>query len=97
MKKKLTPVGNSKAVILPADMIRKYKLTEGEVIIEETERGILIRPSEQASPFAKALDLLRKKKYEVYRRMEAEANDPATHAHYASRDLDDLDTEIYDS
>jgi antitoxin component of MazEF toxin-antitoxin module len=97
MKKKLTPVGNSKAVILPAEMIRKYKLTDGEVIIEETEQGILIRPSELASPFARAVDQLRKKKYDVYKRMEEQANDPATHAHYASRDMDDLDTEIHDS
>jgi len=97
MKKKLTTVGNSKAVILPSELIKKYKLADGDLIIEETEAGILIRPSHEVSAFAKALDNLRSKKYEIYKRMSEQANDPAAQAYYAGTDLDDVDTEIIDS
>ena len=48
MIKQLTTVGNSKAVILPAALVKKYKLDR--VVIEETDEGILIRPVEQPQP-----------------------------------------------
>lgn len=97
MKKKLTTVGNSKAVILPTEMVKKYNLIESGVIIEETEQGILIRPSQESNSFAKALDNLRRKKHEVYRRMEQQANDPDTQAYYKSTGLDDVDTDVVES
>lgn len=96
MKKRLTSVGNSKAVILPAEMIKKYKLAEGDLVIEETEAGILIRPSNEVSAFAKALEKLRSRKYEVYKRMSERANDPATQDYYAGTGLEDVDTEVID-
>ena len=83
MNKTLTSVGNSKAVILPAEMVRKYKLEK--VVIEETEDGILIRPVVQHTPYHKALEKLRRKKAAVYKRMEAQANEPETQAYYAKR------------
>jgi len=97
MKKRLTKVGNSKAIILPPDMIKKYDLAENELIIEETEEGILIRPAKEVSAFAKALDNLRKKKQVVYKRMKQQANDPSTKAYYATKDIEDVDTGILDS
>ena len=81
MIKTLTSVGNSKAVILPADMVRKYKLEK--VVIEETEDGILIRPVVQHTSFQKAVEKLRRKKAAVYRRIETQAQEPETRAYYA--------------
>lgn len=96
MRKKLTSVGNSKAVILPAEMIKKYKLAEGDLIIEETEAGILIKSSKEASLFSEALERLRSKKSEVYQRMLDQASDPATQTYYAGTGLKDVDTEVID-
>ena len=49
MIKQLTTVGNSKAVILPAALVKKYKLDR--VVIEETDEGILIRPVGEQNRF----------------------------------------------
>ncbi len=81
MVKTLTSVGNSKAVIIPSEMIKKYKLER--VVIEETSEGILIRSADEESPMQKALEKLRKNRAAVYKRMESQANEPETRTYYA--------------
>lgn len=80
MVKTLTKVGNSKALIIPSELIKKYGLKE--VILEETDEGILIKSAVATTHFQKAVIELREKKYELYRRIESQANDPETIAHY---------------
>ena len=81
MIKSLTKVGNSRAVILPAQMIAKFKFGR-TVMIEETEEGILIRAVRKETSFQKKLKWLRDNKEEVYRKMREEANDPEVQAYY---------------
>lgn len=94
MIKTLTSVGNSKAVILPSEMIKKYKLDR--VVIEETEEGILIRSAVQSTNFQKAIEKLRKNKAALYKRIESQANDPVTTNYYAKRanNFSDVDLDI---
>jgi len=40
---KITPIGNSKGVRLPADTLRRYGIRES-VVMEERSDGILLRP-----------------------------------------------------
>ncbi len=42
---KLIPIGNSKGIRIPKQMLLKYRLQE-QIIIEEVESGLLIRPKE---------------------------------------------------
>jgi antitoxin component of MazEF toxin-antitoxin module len=95
MEKTLTVVGNSKAVILPAQMVKK--LGGDKVIIEETEDGILIRTALKSS-FQKAVDKMRKNKAAMYKRFEIQATDPETIKYYSnpSSNFTDIDTEIID-
>lgn len=83
MIKTLTSVGNSKAVILPAEMVKKYKLDK--VVIEETEDGILIRSAVKDSNFHKAIEKLRENKAAIYKRIESQANEPETVKYYGKR------------
>jgi len=94
MLKTLTTVGNSKAVILPSEMIKKFRLAD-QVRVEETQDGILIRSAEKSS-FESKIEALRKDKIAVYKRMEAQANDPETQLFYskAENNLSDLDLDI---
>jgi len=94
MIKTLTSVGNSKAVILPSEMIKKYNLEK--VIIEETEEGILIRSAIKETTFQKTIEKLRKGKAALYKRMESQANDPETIKYYNSsaNNLSDVDLDI---
>ena len=94
MVKTLISVGNSKAVILPAEMIKKYKLEK--VVIEETDDGILIRSAVQNTNFQKAVEKLRKNKAALYKRIENQANDPETIKYYAkgSNNFSDVDPDI---
>ena len=80
MIKSLTNVGNSKAVILPSALIKRYNLKK--VIIEATEVGILIRPVEAKTSFQRKMELARKNKAMIYKQMEQEAIDPRTIAFY---------------
>jgi antitoxin component of MazEF toxin-antitoxin module len=81
MKKKLTLVGNSKAVILPVQMVKK--LGGDKVVIEETEGGILIRSASKSS-FQRAVERFRKNKTSIYKRMELQASDPETIRYYSN-------------
>lgn len=94
MIKTLTSVGNSKAVIIPSEMIKKYKLEK--VVIEETDEGILIRSAVRYTNFQKAIDKLRKNKAAVYKRIESQANDPDTIKYYAknANNFSDVDPDI---
>ena len=94
MVKTLTSVGNSKALILPSEMIKKYGLEK--VVIEETEDGIFIRSAIQKSNFQKSVEKLRKEKTAMYKRMESQANEPETIKYYAkaSNNLSEVDTDI---
>ncbi|MBL7857444.1 MAG: AbrB/MazE/SpoVT family DNA-binding domain-containing protein [Cyclobacteriaceae bacterium] len=94
MIKTLTSVGNSKAVILPSEMIKKYKLQK--VVIEETEEGILIRSAVAETTFEKAVEKMRKNKTSLYKRMASQANDPETIKYYEKdiNNLSDVDLDI---
>ena len=93
MEKTLTVVGNRKAVILPAQMVKK--LGGDKIIIEETEDGILIRSAIKPS-FQKAVDKMRKNKAALYKRIEMQASDPETIKYYSNpvNNFTDVDTEI---
>lgn len=92
MIKTLASVGNSKAVVLPAEMVKKYKLDK--VVIEETEEGILIRPVTSPSKFEKAISKLRKNKTVVYKRMESQANTRETISYYKKVAKTEVDIDI---
>lgn len=62
---KLVPMGKTKGVCLPRSLIRKYGL-EDALVLEETERGILIRGRETAPKLSWE---------ETYRAMAAESED----------------------
>jgi antitoxin component of MazEF toxin-antitoxin module len=94
MIKTLTTVGNSKAVILPAEMVKKYNLDM--VLIEETEDGILIRSAVKKTDFQLAVEILRKDKDALYKRIESQANDPETIMYYEknANNFSDVDLDI---
>jgi antitoxin component of MazEF toxin-antitoxin module len=94
MIKTLTSVGNSKAVILPSEMIKKYKLEK--VVIEETEEGILIRSAVAETNLQRAIEKLRKNKAALYKRMESQAKDSETIKYYAkgANNFSDVDLDI---
>ncbi|MEB2784147.1 AbrB/MazE/SpoVT family DNA-binding domain-containing protein [Algoriphagus persicinus] len=94
MVKTLTKLGNSKALIIPAELIKKYDLNE--VILEEKEEGILIRSAQKVTSFQKSVDELRQYKSDIYKRIESQANEPDTIAYYkkAENDFSDIDLDI---
>jgi len=94
MIKTLTTVGNSKAVILPSELVKKYNLEK--VLIEETDDGILIRSAVQKSDFQIAVEKLRKDKDALYKRIETQANEPETIEYYAksANNFSDVDPDI---
>lgn len=96
MIKQLTTVGNSKAVILPSALVKKYKLDK--VVIEETDEGILIRPLEAQNRFQKKVERLRKNKSAVYKRIASQANEPEMIKYYrnAAHNFSDADPDIID-
>ena len=83
MIKSLTKVGNSRAVILPAQMIAKFKFGR-TVMIEETEEGILIRAVRKETNYQKMLKKARENKEEIYRQIEKAANSPEAKAFYSN-------------
>jgi antitoxin component of MazEF toxin-antitoxin module len=94
MIKTLTKVGNSKAVILPSELVKKYNLEK--VMIEETEDGILIRSAIQKTDFQMAVEKLRQDKDALYKRIESQANEPETIEYYAksANIFSDVDLDI---
>lgn len=96
MIKSLTSIGNSKAVIIPAQMIKKYNLEK--VLLEETENGILIRPAGSDTDFHEAVEKLRQNKDELYSRMKSQASDASAIQYYANaaNNLSDIDLDIFE-
>lgn len=94
MIKNLTKIGNSKAVIIPAELIKKYQLNK--ILIEETEEGILIRSAEVLDSFHNAINKLRKNKTALYKKIEIQANDPETKRYYnqEGNNLVDIDLDL---
>jgi antitoxin component of MazEF toxin-antitoxin module len=94
MEKKLTVVGNSKAVTLPSAWVKQHNVER--VTLQITEEGILIRPVPASSSFQSKMEKARQTKTYLYTEMESQANDPSTIAHYENKTntLDDVDTEI---
>lgn len=85
MVKSLTKVGNSKAVIIPKQMIAKFKFGR-TVMIEETENGILIRAVQKETSFQRKLRALHSNKEEIKRKFRQAANDPRVQAYYKNSD-----------
>lgn len=83
MIKKLTKVGNSKAVILPAQMIIKFKLGK-TVMIKETEEGILITSTKSETYYQRELRKFRENKEEFYKKVRQQAASPEAQAYYAN-------------
>ena len=94
MEKTLTTVGNSKALIIPADLIKKYGLET--VIMEETAEGLFIKSASNDSSFQKNIDRLKKYKNEIYSQMELEVRDPEVKEYYSNpkNDFSEADTDI---
>ena len=95
MIKSLTTIGNSKAIILPKNLVDKYHLDQ--VSIHEVEEGILIKPSSGKPSFQEKLRQLKKRKKDVYSRMKAQAEEPEVIAYYENEVLPDADLDIIDS
>lgn len=94
MVKTLTNVGNSKAIIIPKNLIDKYHLER--VSLEEVDGGIMIVPQGRQISFQEKVEVLRSKKAEVYARMNKQANDPDVIEHYQNESIDDIDLDIED-
>ncbi|KPQ13666.1 MAG: toxin-antitoxin system MazE family antidote component [Algoriphagus marincola HL-49] len=94
MKKTLITVGNSKALIIPAELIKKYGLDVIE--IKETEKGLLITPLERTDEFQEELKRLRRYKEEIYDKMAFEANEKEIQTYYNNpdNDISDIDLDI---
>lgn len=94
MVKTLTQVGNSKALIIPYELIKKYGLEK--VIIEETENGLLIRSALVEDDFQKEVIKLREYKSAIYQKMENEAHEPEVRAYYSNpeNNLSNVDPEV---
>ena len=94
MKKTLTTVGNSKALIIPAELVKKYGLDVVE--IREIEGGILISPCTNSNDFRDELEKLRLYKKDVYQKMASEAKEPEVQAYYSKpeNNLSDVDPDI---
>jgi antitoxin component of MazEF toxin-antitoxin module len=92
--KKINRRGYAKAVIIPSVLTKRYNLKK--IVLEATEEGILIRPVETKSSFQRKLERLRRNKRAIYRKMEAEANDPKTLAFYNDPDntFEDVDPDV---
>lgn len=94
MVKSLTVVGNSKAVILPNRLVKKYNLSEVE--IREHEGGILIMPVGNGISYEQRLDQLKRDKKLLYKNMKMEAADNEVIKYYDNNTNSDVDVEIFD-
>jgi antitoxin component of MazEF toxin-antitoxin module len=92
MKKYLTTVGNSKALILPKALIEKYKLNH--VFIEEKKDGIFIKSVEEESTFEEMVEAAKLEKDSIYNRMKEQTEDPETIAYYSNSDLSEVDVDF---
>ena len=68
MQKKLTTIGNSRALILPKELLELYGFGE-EVSIEPTDGGLIIRPARTGLTFEDAKAKLFSEKRELLERL----------------------------
>jgi antitoxin component of MazEF toxin-antitoxin module len=96
MEKKLTVVGNSKAVTLPSAWIKQHNVER--VTMQITEEGILIKPVQSTNSFQLKMEKARHAKSAIYKIMEEQANDPSTIAFYESpiNTFDNVDVDVLD-
>jgi len=92
MVKVLTKVGNSKAVIIPKKMIENFSLNTYS--LEETEKGILIIPSDNKNTFQQKVIALKAQKNQLYKRMQKESEDKETIQYYKQNTVDEIDLDI---
>lgn len=68
MRKRLTTVGKSRAVILPKELLELYRF-EDEVEIEPTEGGLILRPARKGMTFVDAKTKLFEEKRDLLWRL----------------------------
>ncbi|MEF2277201.1 AbrB/MazE/SpoVT family DNA-binding domain-containing protein [Deinococcus sp. YIM 134068] len=68
MRKRLTTVGKSRAVILPKELLELYGFGE-EVEIEPTDGGLILRPARRGLSFEEAAEKLFAEKEELLERL----------------------------
>lgn len=68
MRKRLTTVGKSRAVILPKELLELYGFTE-EVEIEPAEGGLMLRPAQRGMSFEEAKAKLFREKRDLLERL----------------------------
>lgn len=94
MEKKLTIIGNSKAVTLPSTWVKQHNVER--ITMQITDEGILIKPVKSPSSFQVKMEKVREVKAAIYKQMEEQASDPTTIAFYknSNNTFDDVDVEI---
>jgi antitoxin component of MazEF toxin-antitoxin module len=83
MEKKLTVVGNSKAVTLPGAWVKQHNVER--ITMQITDEGILIKPvksMENASSLQLKMEKARAAKSHLYHQMEEQANCADTLSYY---------------
>ncbi|MEY3312078.1 MAG: hypothetical protein RLZZ414_154 [Bacteroidota bacterium] len=87
MEKRLVKIGNSMGFVIPKSYLKSF----GEsVIIEKTNEGILIKPSEPQN--LSLSDLLASTDIDaMYKQMKIEANAAKTQKYYNSKEVQDFD------
>ena len=68
MQKKLTTIGNSRALILPKELLELYGFGE-EVSIEPTDGGLIIRPARTGLNFVEAKARIFREQRELLERL----------------------------
>lgn len=68
MRKRLTTVGKSRAVILPKELLELYGFTD-EVEIEPAEGGLMLRPARKGMSFEDAKAKLFREKRDLLERL----------------------------
>ena len=68
MRKRLTTVGKSRAVILPKELLELYGFTD-EVEIEPAEGGLMLRPARKGLSFEEAKAKLFREKRDLLERL----------------------------
>jgi antitoxin component of MazEF toxin-antitoxin module len=94
MKGTLRKIGNSRGIIIPNDLIRKYRLER--VNIRETDEGILLVPVDSKDDFSKKLEQMRIQQSHWLSEMKKAAEDENTQKYYRkeSEEMGDVDIEI---
>jgi len=97
MKTSIRNIGNSKGVIIPNNLIKKYHFKK-KVIFIETDAGLIIKPTQEKSLFEQKLVYVKANKDKIYRKMKQEAQNNEIIAYYEQQtdDYGNIDLEILD-